>query len=292
MSSTGDRRRNDRFLRLPVVRPFPAPALPRRHRPSLALGIALRPARLLLQRLLLRRSCASLPWAVSFPRGSPPWMHQVAGRTDLRSERLVAPGPSDPALLGDRWPGPARPALGLLSAPAPRRRGDGAADGDVSRHAVPDRVSPERRAGSSLGLTISQTISVFLLLAGPCYWAWLCGRCRRQSGNPRRSADVGIELAGEPADGGRRPALDSSRQGTGMWSRMPPDDVVGGEALGFGLGADDDPVAEDVACQALDVVRRHVVAAGEQGVAARGPHQSDRGARARPELEQGGQSRP
>ena len=63
-------------------------------------------------------------------------------------------------------------------------------------------------------------------------------------------------------------------------------DVVGREALGIGLEADQDAMAHDVARQALDVVGRHEIAAGEQGVAAGGSHQGDRGSRAGAELEQ------
>ena len=70
--------------------------------------------------------------------------------------------------------------------------------------------------------------------------------------------------------------------GTGIVIQHPADQVVGGQPLGVGLVADDHPMAEDVPRQALDVVRRDVVAAREQGVAPRGADQGERGAGARP----------
>ena len=58
------------------------------------------------------------------------------------------------------------------------------------------------------------------------------------------------------------------------------EDVVGAEPFGIRLEADEDAMAHDVTGQALDVVRSHEIAAGEQGVAARGAQERDRGARA------------
>src|SRR5688500_6224980 len=55
------------------------------------------------------------------------------------------------------------------------------------------------------------------------------------------------------------------------------EEVVGGEALGLGLVAGDDPVAQDVAGEALDVVGGDVVAAGEQGVTLGRLHQRQGG---------------
>ena len=65
-------------------------------------------------------------------------------------------------------------------------------------------------------------------------------------------------------------------------------EVVGGEPLSVGFVADEDAMAHDVAGEALDVVRRHEVAAGEQGVATGGADQCDRGARAGPQFQERG----
>ena len=67
----------------------------------------------------------NLPWAVSFPKHSPPWEYRGPPRLDPADAALLAAAPPDADLLGDRRPDPADPALGLLSAPPPRRRGDG-----------------------------------------------------------------------------------------------------------------------------------------------------------------------
>ena len=105
----------------------------------------LRPARLLPERLLLSAISAGCPGRFPFPAYSPPWV-PAPGLGLIACEcHSLAAGPSHPALLGHRRPGPLAPVDGLLSAPAARRRGDGALDADLPDHAVPDRVSAERR---------------------------------------------------------------------------------------------------------------------------------------------------
>ena len=138
------------------------------------------------------------------------------------------------------------------------------------------------------GLTISQNISVFLLLPGSCSGPGSGGRSHRE----RRSPDVIPARSRSRASGAGQRGLDVDPSGDLNPFEDTADDVVGGQAFGLGLGADDDPVAEDVAGQALDVVRRDVVAAREQRMAPRDPDQGDRGARARPELQHGAESRP
>ncbi len=69
----------------------------------------------------------------------------------------------------------------------------------------------------------------------------------------------------------------------------PAEDIVGAEAFGIGLVADDDPVPEHVAREALDVVRGHVVAAREEGVPLGRADERDRGAGTGSELEERGQ---
>ena len=47
----------------------------------------------------------------------------------------------------------------------------------------------------------------------------------------------------------------------------------------FGFVADDDAVAQDIVPDALDVLRRDIAAAVEEGVGARGERERNRGAR-------------
>ena len=89
----------------------------------------------------------SLPWAVSFPKPSPPWDRQFMLGLIPPDGHPFAPPPPDPDLLGPRRPGHPHPPLGLLPAPPPRRRGDGPADDHLPDHPLPDRVSPQRRGG-------------------------------------------------------------------------------------------------------------------------------------------------
>ena len=72
---------------------------------------------------------------------------------------------------------------------------------------------------------------------------------------------------------------------------MRPSRSSADEALGVGLVADDDAVAEDVAGEALDVVGRDVVAAREQRVRLRRADEGERRAGAGPQLDQRGQAR-
>ena len=59
----------------------------------------------------------NFPWAVSFPKPSPPWDYEWEHRLDRCRCRPVSAAPPDPALLGSRRPGHLDPALGLLSPP-------------------------------------------------------------------------------------------------------------------------------------------------------------------------------
>ena len=126
------------------------------------------------------------------------------------------------------------------------------------------------------GMTISQNISVVLFAAGLRLLGLALQAAQGAVPRPARSS-----RCHEPRCW-RRPRTEetvplrrpSGPEGRGVASGNRDvvedalKDVVGAEALGIGLEADQDPVAHDVAGQALDVVRRDEVAAGEQGVAA------------------------
>ena len=67
------------------------------------------------------------------------------------------------------------------------------------------------------------------------------------------------------------------------------DDVVGREAVGLGLVADDDAMAQDVGREGLDVVRRDVISAAKQGPGARDAHEGKRAARTGPQFDHRGE---
>jgi phosphatidylglycerol:prolipoprotein diacylglycerol transferase len=114
-----------------------------------------------------------LPWAVSFPRESPAWWHQL--HAGLISKGSTESLPIHPTQLYSAFDGLV--LLILLSAYYPLRRRDGEVMGllmityPITRFLIEYIRNDE--AAFFAGLTISQTISVFLLLSGLVYWAWL-----------------------------------------------------------------------------------------------------------------------
>jgi phosphatidylglycerol:prolipoprotein diacylglycerol transferase len=114
-----------------------------------------------------------LPWSVSFPAGSPSWAHQL--KAGLISEGASASLPVHPTQLYSSLD--ALIALVLLTAYYPLRRRDGEVMGlllvtyPVTRFLIEYLRNDE--PAFVAGLTISQAISVGLLLAAIVYWAWL-----------------------------------------------------------------------------------------------------------------------
>jgi phosphatidylglycerol:prolipoprotein diacylglycerol transferase len=115
----------------------------------------------------------NLPWAVSFPRNSPPWTQQY-------SAGLIGPDAAGSLPVHPTQLYSAIDALViflLLSAFFPLRRRDGEVIGllmlvyPVTRFAIEYLRNDE--GVFVAGMTISQTISVGLFLAGCAYWAWL-----------------------------------------------------------------------------------------------------------------------
>jgi phosphatidylglycerol---prolipoprotein diacylglyceryl transferase len=114
-----------------------------------------------------------LPWAVSFPAESPAWMHQV--KAGLISQGATASLPLHPTQLYSALDGLI--LLILLSAYYPLRRRDGEVMGllmvayPITRFLIEYLRNDE--PAFFAGLTISQAISVGLLLCALLYWAWL-----------------------------------------------------------------------------------------------------------------------
>jgi phosphatidylglycerol:prolipoprotein diacylglycerol transferase len=114
-----------------------------------------------------------LRWAVSFPAHSPPWDQQV--RLGMISREAVASLPIHPTQLYSAVD--ALVLLVLLSAYYPLRRRDGEVMGllmvtyPITRFLIEYLRNDE--GAFFAGLTISQNISVALMLAGLAYWAWL-----------------------------------------------------------------------------------------------------------------------
>ncbi len=114
-----------------------------------------------------------LPWAVSFPAGSDAWSHQVRAR--LISEGATASLPVHPTQLYSALDGLV--LLILLSAYYPLRRRDGEVMGllmiayPITRFLIEYLRNDE--PAFVAGLTISQGISVLLIVAAAAYWGWL-----------------------------------------------------------------------------------------------------------------------
>jgi phosphatidylglycerol:prolipoprotein diacylglycerol transferase len=141
--------------------------------PSIAIGIMFGRLGCFLNGCCFGRIC-QLPWAVSFPRLSPPWWHhyRFLGLIPESAARSLAIHPTqiyfaiDGLLL-----------LLLLSAFYPLRRRDGEVMGllmvtyPISRFLI--EFLRDDEGAFFAGLTISQTISVALLATGLAFWAWL-----------------------------------------------------------------------------------------------------------------------
>jgi phosphatidylglycerol:prolipoprotein diacylglycerol transferase len=114
-----------------------------------------------------------LPWAISFPVHSPPWVHQVRlGLIPLEATHSLPIHPTQLYSAID-----ALVILLLLSAYYPLRRRDGEVMAllmvtyPISRFLIEYLRNDE--GAFFAGLTISQNISVVLFLCGLLYWAWL-----------------------------------------------------------------------------------------------------------------------
>ena len=167
------------FFAYRALRPFPLmPALDS-IAPALAVGIAIGRLGCFMNGCCYGDVC-DLPWAVSFPEPSAPFMaHRDAG--------LIEPGA--------HWSRPVHPTqlysvadgfilMGLLLAYAPVRRRDGEVMALLMVTYPVTRFLVEHLRGDesalATGMTISQNISVGLLLSGLAFWIWLSRRPRER----------------------------------------------------------------------------------------------------------------
>jgi phosphatidylglycerol:prolipoprotein diacylglycerol transferase len=183
------------FFLYRVVRPFPLRPFLDVIAPSLAIGIAVGRVGCFLNGCCYGDRCAGLPWGVSFPRFSPPWLEQVAG--GLISREALWSLPVHPTQLYSVIDGLV--LLVLLSAYYPLRRRDGEVMALLMVTYPVTRFLVEYLRNDEgvfwLGLTISQNISVFLFLSGIAYWTWLV---RTQPRRQRVDDTSGPSPAAEP----------------------------------------------------------------------------------------------
>ncbi|WP_435017902.1 prolipoprotein diacylglyceryl transferase [Tundrisphaera sp. TA3] len=156
------------FFLYRALRPFPLRPMLDVIAPSLAFGVAIGRFGCFLNGCCYGDTC-DLPWAVRFPRLSPPWEAEVA-------RNLIPPGsayslPLHPTQLYSTLDGLI--LFALLTAFYPLRRRDGAVMGllmvtyPITRFLI-ERLRDDEGAYFA-GLTISQAISVGLLAGGLIY---------------------------------------------------------------------------------------------------------------------------
>lgn len=140
--------------------------------PSLALGVALGRFGCFLNGCCYGDRC-NLPWAVRFPKNSPPWADQA--REGLISGTAALSLPVHPTQIYSSIDGLI--LLALLTAFYPLRRRDGEVMAlllltyPLSRFLIEWLRNDE--SVFFAGMTISQAISVVLLGIGIVFWAWL-----------------------------------------------------------------------------------------------------------------------
>jgi phosphatidylglycerol:prolipoprotein diacylglycerol transferase len=140
--------------------------------PSLALGSAIGRVGCFLNGCCYGAECHA-PWAVTFPAGTLPWARQIqAGLIPIDAPHSL---PVHPAQLYAVLDGLL--LLALLTTYFPHRRRDGEVMAllmvtyPVTRFLIESLRSDEPHA--YLGLTLSQAISVVVLVAGLGFWMWL-----------------------------------------------------------------------------------------------------------------------
>ena len=199
-----------RFFRLRRFRPFPLRPYMDVLAPSIAVGTLFGRLGCFLNGCCFGDICR-LPWAVSFPAYSPPWVQHV--RSGIIEASALTSLPVHPTQIYSAID--ALVIFLLLTAYYPLRRRDGEVIGllmlvyPISRFAIEYLRNDEGVFFG--GMTISQTISVTLLLLTGLYWAWLS----------RLPKGIYRDLA--PTDEQRRRCPWRPRvldQGTGMWSRI------------------------------------------------------------------------
>jgi phosphatidylglycerol:prolipoprotein diacylglycerol transferase len=154
------------------LHPFPLRPMVDLIAPTLAVGAAFGRIGCFLNGCCYGDVC-SLPWAVTFPKGSSPWNHQA--NLGQISEAAARSLPVHPTQLYSAIDGFL--LLFLLSAYYPLRRRDGEVMAllmvtyPVTRFLIERLRSDE--PGIVFGLTISQAISAAIFAGGLVYWAYL-----------------------------------------------------------------------------------------------------------------------
>lgn len=157
------------FLAYRAFRPFPLRPMLDVIAPALAFGIAIGRLGCFLNGCCYGDTC-NLPWAVSFPRNSPPWEAEVAG--GQIPPNALHSLPLHPTQLYATVDGLI--LLILLNAYYPLRRRDGEVMGllmltlPVTRFLIEHLRNDEGVIAA--GMTISQLISVGLFVFGVGYW--------------------------------------------------------------------------------------------------------------------------
>jgi phosphatidylglycerol:prolipoprotein diacylglycerol transferase len=174
------------------LRPFPLRPMLDVIAPSLALGVAVGRVGCFLNGCCYGDRC-DLPWGVRFPIGSPPWADQV--RSGLIDEERTWSLPVHPTQLYSAFDGLV--LLLLLTAYYPLRRRDGEVMAllmvtyPLSRFLIEWLRNDEPVFLG--GMTISQNVSVLVLMAGCAFWAYLSrqplGRYADTAGEPATIAD-------------------------------------------------------------------------------------------------------
>ncbi len=179
------------FILYYKLRPFPLLPTLDVIAPSLAVGVAFGRIGCFLNGCCFGDRC-SLPWGVTFPKGSIPWNVQLDQRmiaeSAARSLRL------HPTQLYSAFDGFL--LLWLLSTFYPLRRRDGEVMAllmityPISRFLI--ELLRDDESVFVGGLTIAQAISVGILTAGVGFWAWLQRRPARLYQDQKPSAADGV----------------------------------------------------------------------------------------------------
>ena len=160
------------FLRW-LVRPFPILAYLDVVAPSLAVGTMLGRIGCFLNGCCYGDRCDNLPWAIAFPRKSPPWTAQY--QYGLIPSEAPWSLPVHPTQLYSALDGLI--LLALLSTYYPLRRRDGEVMALLMVTYPVTRLLIEYLRNDEgvflAGLTISQNISIVVLICGAAFWAYL-----------------------------------------------------------------------------------------------------------------------
>jgi phosphatidylglycerol:prolipoprotein diacylglycerol transferase len=180
------------------LRPFPLRPYMDVIAPSIAIGTLFGRLGCFLNGCCYGDIC-QLPWAVSFPALSPPWIqHRALGIIAANAPTSLAVHPTQIYASIDGLV-----LLLLLSAYFPLRRRDGEVIAmlmisyPITRFLIEFLRNDE--GAFFAGLTISQNISVVLFFAGVAFWAWL------------RSQPQGLHRDLHPAPAGERAVLAAAR---------------------------------------------------------------------------------